>query len=130
MNKARLILNRVQCNICDDIITSRYTHDFQFCKCKKTFVDGGLEYMRVGGEDYTDFSVWSNEDFAVVRNFAEWGTYGKNGDEELKWIKVSEMSEDHIKAVISSQDHMNEAIRNVMFLELKYRDEHLSSADL
>ena len=40
----------VRCAKCGDEIYSNYTHDFRYCSCKATFVDGGWEYLRVGWE--------------------------------------------------------------------------------
>lgn len=35
---------------CNMLIASMYQHDFVRCKCGKSFVDGGPEYRRWGGE--------------------------------------------------------------------------------
>ena len=40
--------NKVQCKKCLDIIESKHVHDFVQCKCGSIFVDGGLDYQRVG----------------------------------------------------------------------------------
>ena len=55
----RLVINRIKCNKCGDVIESTYTHDFKWCKCHSVFVDGGLDYARRGGnlEDITELSV-------------------------------------------------------------------------
>lgn len=36
------------CKICDDVIESKYTHDYVRCKCGAIFLDGGKEYQRYG----------------------------------------------------------------------------------
>jgi hypothetical protein len=41
----------VQCPNCKDVIFSRTTHDFNFCTCKKTGIDGGNSYVRISAED-------------------------------------------------------------------------------
>ena len=46
----RIIRNRVKCKACGDIIESKYRHDFVWCKCKSIFTDGGIDYIRRGGE--------------------------------------------------------------------------------
>ena len=43
----RIKVNCVQCNNCGDIIYSRAQHDLHHCRCGRTGVDGGFEYMRV-----------------------------------------------------------------------------------
>ena len=44
-----LIKNSVQCLKCQEIIVSTYRHDFKYCKCGAVFIDGGLDYLRYGG---------------------------------------------------------------------------------
>ena len=33
--------NRLKCRKCGEIIESKYRWDFQWCKCKSIYVDGG-----------------------------------------------------------------------------------------
>ena len=44
MNK--IIVNKIKCKKCGDIIESTYRHDFKFCKCGAVAVDGGKDYLR------------------------------------------------------------------------------------
>ena len=44
----KLKRNRVQCLYCGDIIESKTRHNFVTCSCGKTFVDGGLDFQRIG----------------------------------------------------------------------------------
>ncbi len=62
IKKKKLIRNRIKCKLCEDIIESKYCHDFVKCKCGKVFVDGGLDYMRYGGEEENieDLSEWKD----------------------------------------------------------------------
>lgn len=41
--------NAIKCLKCGDIIESKSRHDFKMCSCGSCFVDGGHEYVRVGG---------------------------------------------------------------------------------
>lgn len=50
------ISNKIQCNICADIIESTYTHDFKWCSCKNCAVDGGKDYFRRLGSNFTELS--------------------------------------------------------------------------
>ena len=56
----KLIHNRIKCLKCGDIIESTYRHDFVRCSCGACFVDGGHDYMRVGGDinDWENLSEW------------------------------------------------------------------------
>lgn len=40
---------KVRCLECMDEIQSMYRHDFKYCKCGAIFVDGGSDYLRMGG---------------------------------------------------------------------------------
>jgi len=40
----------VQCTHCGDRIWSRHRHDCRSCTCGKSFVDGGRDYLRSGGD--------------------------------------------------------------------------------
>ena len=63
-----LLRNRIRCKRCGDIIESKYTHDFQQCKCGACFVDGGLEYQRIGGypDEIENLCEYSKNIVAVV----------------------------------------------------------------
>ena len=53
-----IVRNAVRCLKCDDIIESKFRHDFVTCKCGSISVDGGIDYLRHVGnlEDYEDLS--------------------------------------------------------------------------
>ena len=61
MNK--IITNKIRCRKCGDVIESKYTHDFRFCKCGAVAVDGGKEYLRRVGnlEDWEELSECADE---------------------------------------------------------------------
>jgi len=40
----------VKCKACGDTIYSRAHHDFHYCSCGNTFVDGGRDYLRYGSD--------------------------------------------------------------------------------
>ncbi len=56
---------------CLDIIESKHRHDFVKCKCGKSFIDGGDDYIRGGGslvpildtEDEDMFDDYLDDDF-------------------------------------------------------------------
>ena len=57
----KIIKNAIKCNSCGDVIESKHTHDFKWCKCKKAAVDGGLDYLRRCGnpENITELSEYA-----------------------------------------------------------------------
>ena len=54
----KIIINKIRCKKCGDIIESTYRHDFKFCKCGAVAVDGGRAYLRRYGnrEDWEELS--------------------------------------------------------------------------
>ena len=61
--KSRIISNKVRCKLCNDIIESRHTHDFNTCKCGNISVDGGKYYLRrVGCSNYEELSEYYETD--------------------------------------------------------------------
>lgn len=54
----RMVRNSIRCTLCLDEIESKHRHDWQQCTCGAVFVDGGLEYQRIGGMSWEDTSVW------------------------------------------------------------------------
>lgn len=42
-------MSKAICTACWDIMESTYRHNFVWCKCKKSFLDGGDDYFRAGG---------------------------------------------------------------------------------
>ena len=55
----KIIVNKIKCNKCGDIIESLHRHDFKICKCGAVAVDGGHDYLRRCGDldSYEDLSA-------------------------------------------------------------------------
>lgn len=107
------------------ILESRHRHDYKEytdANGKTYMIDGGLSYMRRSANgDEKDISVWDTDVHVTIREALTWGTYGKNGDQPLRYIKLSEMETDHITACLDTQSGMYPQIRSAMENELKYR---------
>lgn len=58
MPREKILRNAARCRRCGDVVESRHVHDFRRCSCGSVFVDGGLEYVRRGGnlDDIEDLS--------------------------------------------------------------------------
>lgn len=50
-NRNRYRIMATECHYCHDILFSRARHDFRWCSCGKTYVDGGSDYLRIGWTD-------------------------------------------------------------------------------
>jgi hypothetical protein len=60
-----IIANKIQCNVCKDIIESKHTHDFVWCKCQSQslLMAVSLTYAEQGDiHNYTDLSEVTDED--------------------------------------------------------------------
>ena len=51
----KIIVNKIMCNNCGDIIESTYIHDYKQCKCGKCSIDGGHEYLKRGFQEQNDY---------------------------------------------------------------------------
>lgn len=69
----KVLVNKVRCKKCNDIIESIHEHDLRKCSCGSIFIDGGTSYQRYGWginqheensklDDYIDFSYSIYED--------------------------------------------------------------------
>lgn len=101
----QIILNRVQCKSCGEVLTSYYRHDYKTCGCEnETMVDGGNEYQRYGGKDLDlvdrSSTVYLSDDHEMNRSAAHWGNRGKDGRSALSYKSVSEMSDNHLANII------------------------------
>ena len=63
LSDKKILVNKIQCKKCKDIIESKHVHDFKWCACKSIAVDGGLEYLRRVGnlEDIIELSEFEKK---------------------------------------------------------------------
>lgn len=86
-------------------------------------VDGGTEYIRrsVNKEPAVDACVYSDDGHAKIREAFTWGTFGKNGTEKFTRKKLSELTNEHIAAIIETQYTVSPAVKKVFYDEITYR---------
>lgn len=48
--KAFIACNQIKCKKCDTVIYSAHRHDMKYCKCGAVYVDGGMVYLKRGGQ--------------------------------------------------------------------------------
>ena len=60
----KILVNKIRCKKCGDVIESFSVHDFKYCKCGAAAVDGGHDYLRRVGcrEDWEDLSQCEDSD--------------------------------------------------------------------
>lgn len=88
----RYIVKGIKCPKCDDIVWSRAQHDLRKCRCKASFVDGGREYIHIGGAAAIDGRCVVDIPLEP-RDFRTWGSGGKI-------LTHREISTPHIKNII------------------------------
>jgi hypothetical protein len=98
----------------------------------KTYViDGGLDYFRRSvHSDQVDLAATLDDDHEVVREAMTWGTYGINGDQPLQYVKLKDMSLEHIHACLEEVKNMHPQYRTAMKTELEYRHDKFQANDL
>lgn len=64
-----ILTNTIKCNKCEDIITSKHRHDFQYCSCGAIAVDGGNSYLKRTGDikNYVELSTFEISLIDLVR---------------------------------------------------------------
>ena len=69
----KILANSIKCNHCGDHIYSAHRHDFRYCECGAVAVDGGMDYQKRVGTDYTDTSiVVTDEQFKACMDALKW----------------------------------------------------------
>lgn len=60
---------KIKCLLCGDIIESKYRHNLVSCKCENCHIDGGNDYCRYGGKDFSKILLISdNRTEAIASN--------------------------------------------------------------
>ena len=55
--EGEMIVKAIRCPKCGDVIYSRARHDMRFCSCKAIFIDGGFDYVRMGGKALEEMAI-------------------------------------------------------------------------
>ena len=116
------------------VLESRHGHDF------KVYIDAnGLDYMVDGGLElgsrryvqetapYEELSVYLEDGHEAVRNVLSWGSFGKDGNQPLSYIKLVDMSTEHIQACLDNVPRMHPHYRIAFTDELNFRKEGVKS---
>jgi hypothetical protein len=89
-------------------------------------VDGGMQYLRRActpdAPPYKEISIYSEQaPHSVARDYAVWGTRGKDGNQPLMYIPIKDLETDHIKAILETQHHIHADLAYLFIIELEYR---------
>lgn len=110
------------------VLESRHRHDIKtHTDASNGFtyiVDGGLDYIRRNVvAPYEELSLTLEHSFEKVREALTWGTYGPHGDQPLKYVRLCDMTTDHIRAVLRDCPYAYPQVRAAMRTELEWRGE-------
>lgn len=128
VKSSNIIRNAIKCPD-GKILESKHRHDYQGHTCKLTgeyfMCDGGLDYFRgsINKVQPTYLHVTTDDPFEVQREAFTWGSYGKNGDEPLHYIKLKDMETEHILAILKTQTRIDGTYVQELFMqEMDYRE--------
>jgi len=109
------------------VLVSRSVHD-----CKMYTDDNGKQYMIDGGREYVHCSANGDEEFLClytddphekIREVFTWGSFGVNGDQPVQYKTLKDLSDNHITAILETQSHMPQYMRELFKNEQEYRNE-------
>ena len=124
----QLVHNSVTCLECGETLVSFHTHDYKTCSCEnETMVDGGLSYGRYGGKDLNKVQtnyLYDDAPFEKIREVVCRGGRGIDGREELKYVKLSEVNDEWLGAIIDYEEQYrpNNKYLPIYYKELNYRN--------
>ena len=125
---SQIIRNAIRCPD-NTILESKHRHDYQShvdAITGETYnCDGGLDYFRgsINKVQPTFLHVTTDDPFELQREAFTWGSYGKNGDEPLYYIKLKDMEDEHILAILKTQTRIDGTYVQELFMqEMDYRE--------
>lgn len=93
------------------ILQSKHVHDYvshEDANGETYMLDGGLEYIRrsINTVPAKGLFLYADDPHEKVREHVERGTRGKNGDEELRHVKLKNIDDDWLKAIIEYEEDL------------------------
>ena len=107
------------------ILESRHRYDFWRYEDKngETYMnDGGTTYLKrsINKEPYEDLALYTTDSIEKIREVCSWGTCGKDGLEELKYKKITDLSNAHLEAILNECGE--DVYKGILKRELNYRN--------
>jgi|LakMenEpi03Aug12_release.lakeMendotaPanAssembly.Ray.scaffolds.fasta_scaffold31071_5 hypothetical protein len=127
MTERFIVLNQIRTPD-GTVLRSLHRHDYRTyvdANGKEYMVDGGTEYLRRNiHEDapFEEISIYMDDTHEVIRQNLHWGTYGKNGDQPKRYVPLCNLSNDHIRAILDTQQQVQGQLRITFELELSGRE--------
>ena len=118
-----IIINRIRTPD-GTILCSKNRHDYvnYVDKNGHTYmVDGSRDYLRRNvceEAPYEELSVYTSSPHSEIREVFVWG---KGTARHLEWVLLKDISDDHIQAILDTQTHITDWVRNLFKDEQQYR---------
>ena len=124
MQEPKLIANRWVAPD-GEVLQSKHRHDCVLYTCTKTglqcMLDGGIAgYIRLSGP-LESACVYSNAPHEEKRKVFFWGSRGIDGMQPLVYNALKDLETSHVEAIIETQVHLPEHIKEMFEQELIYR---------
>lgn len=107
------------------ILESRYRHDFVSytdTEGRVYFVDGGMDYCRIGGEGLEFVGCYDTDPHEKIREVFSWGSYGRDAKQEKHYILLKDLTDEHLYAILRTQSHIRGTpVEKALKDEQKYR---------
>ena len=121
---AKILVNAWKCPD-GTILQSRHRHDFVSytdAEGRSYFVDGGTDYYRISGEGMEFVGCYDTDPHEKIREILSWGSYGRDGKQEKRYILLKCLTDEHLEAILRTQSHIkNTPIEKVLKDEQEYR---------
>lgn len=116
-----IIQNAIRIIDQDTILISRNVHDYQ--EHDGYFVDGGNDYQRYGypngkQNNVENLLIHDTDDFHIIKRKMIWGTYGKDGKQPLRFIRLIDANTEHLEAILKIilvSELRKEIIKSIIF---------------
>lgn len=121
---SNLIQNAIRIKEYDIILWSIRTYDYE--EYKGYSVDGGTDYSLIiipenkTLDDIESLIIYDDEPIESIMKKLLWGTYGKDGNQTLKYVKLFECETDHLHNILKSKI-LSDYYKNVINYILVYR---------
>ena len=132
MENKRIIINQIRTPD-GTILRSMHRHDYVTYTDKNGLtymVDGGTDYLRRNmhtDAPYEELTIYDDAPFEIIRENYCRGGRGKNGDQPLTWVPISQMSDSWLAACIvyNEEREFGGGFANQMYKkEQTYRELH------
>lgn len=119
-----ILVNKVRCLDCNEVITSRSEYGITNCECGNTWCAGGYSILARGG-NYEELALHDTDDFELIRERFERGTRGKNMDEPvLRWVPLKDINDEWLENIIIYENKVRTNTNQYLYLfhkEIQYR---------